>query len=81
MADTDIQDRIGELIEQEHRLREQVVQGALPPGEESERLRDVEARLDQCWDLLRQRRAQREFDADPDEAAARPAREVENYRQ
>lgn len=81
MVDTDIQGRIGELIEEEHRLREQVVQGELPPGEESERLRDVEARLDQCWDLLRARRAQREFGADPDEAATRPAREVENYRQ
>lgn len=42
MADTDIQDRIGELIEEEHQLREQVVQGELSPGEESERLRNVE---------------------------------------
>ncbi|MFP5070257.1 DUF2630 family protein [Pseudonocardia nantongensis] len=81
MTDTDIQNRIGELIGEEHQLREQVVRGELSPGEESERLREVEARLDQCWDLLRQRRARREFHADPDEAAARPVREVENYRQ
>ena len=81
MTDTDIQHRIGELIKQEHQLRTQVVQGELSPGEESERLRDVEARLDQCWDLLRQRRARRGFHAAPDEAKARPVREVENYRQ
>ena len=37
--------------------------------------------LDQCYDLLRQRQARREFGQDPDEAEARPAEIVENYRQ
>jgi hypothetical protein len=37
--------------------------------------------LDQCWDLLRQRRALREFGKDPDEAKVRPAKIVENYEQ
>jgi hypothetical protein len=37
--------------------------------------------LDQCWDLLRQRRARREFGLDPDGASARAADTVENYKQ
>jgi hypothetical protein len=37
--------------------------------------------LDRCWDLLRQRRAKREFDQNPDDAEARDAGTVENYRQ
>jgi hypothetical protein len=45
------------------------------------RLRRVEVELDQCWDLLRQRRALREFDKDPAQAAVRPASVVENYEQ
>jgi hypothetical protein len=49
--------------------------------EESERLRTIEVSLDQCWDLLRQRRARRNAGQDPDEAAARSAPVVENYQQ
>ena len=49
--------------------------------EESEKLRTIEVALDQCWDLLRQRRARRNAGQDPDEAAARPAPVVENYQQ
>jgi hypothetical protein len=41
----------------------------------------VEVELDQCWDLLRQRRAKEEFDQDPDDAEARSAGTVENYEQ
>src|SRR5882724_3887053 len=41
----------------------------------------VKEELDQCWDLLRQRRALREFGRDPDEAKVRPAKIVENYEQ
>ncbi len=37
--------------------------------------------LDQCWDLLRQRRAAREFGTDPNAAQARPVPEVEGYLQ
>ena len=37
--------------------------------------------LDQCWDLLRQRRALREFGRDPDQAKVRPPKVVENYEQ
>ena len=44
------------------------------------RLTTINVELDQCWDLLRQRRALREFGRDPDEAEVRPAKVVENYR-
>lgn len=45
------------------------------------RLEKLQVELDQCWDLLRQRRARREFDQDPDKAAVRPASVVERYEQ
>jgi hypothetical protein len=45
------------------------------------RLEDLKVQLDQCWDLLRQRRALREFGKDPDEAEVRPASVVEKYEQ
>jgi hypothetical protein len=45
------------------------------------RLEDLKVQLDQCWDLLRQRRALREFGKDPDEAAVRPPSVVEKYEQ
>lgn len=45
------------------------------------RLERIEIRLDQCWDLLRQRRAAREFGGDPDGAGVRPADTVEGYKQ
>jgi Protein of unknown function (DUF2630) len=44
------------------------------------RLTTINVELDQCWDLLRQRRALREFGRDPDEADVRPADVVENYK-
>lgn len=45
------------------------------------RLEQLKIELDQCWDLLRQRRALREFGEDPDKAKVRPAKIVENYEQ
>lgn len=49
--------------------------------DDQKRLNDLKVELDQCWDLLRQRRALREFGEDPDEAKVRPAKVVENYEQ
>jgi hypothetical protein len=48
--------------------------------EENQRLRTIEVELDQCWDLLRQRRARREFGEDPGAAQVRDAKVVESYR-
>ena len=81
MDDKEILARIGELIQTEHTLREQLTSGQLSGKQEREQLRAAEEALDQCWDLLRQRRARREFGENPDEAMARPVSEVEGYQQ
>ena len=81
MNDKDILGRIDELIQTEHDLRAKLAAGELSGTEERSRLREAEESLDQCWDLLRQRRARREFGEDPGESAARPAGEVEGYMQ
>jgi Protein of unknown function (DUF2630) len=81
MDDKEILTHIDELIETEHKLREQLAAGQLNALDERDRLRAAEEALDQCWDLLRQRRARREFGENPDAAAARPVREVEGYQQ
>jgi Protein of unknown function (DUF2630) len=79
MDDKEILAQIGDLIRTEHKLREQLVAGQLSSDEERTQLRSTEEALDQCWDLLRQRRARREFGENPNEAAARPVGEVEGY--
>ncbi|MFF0475110.1 DUF2630 family protein [Streptomyces sp. NPDC004284] len=79
MDNEEILDDIGTLVEEERTLRRRAGTGGLSP-EERTRLADLEVRLDQCWDLLRQRRAKAEFGEDPDTAALRPATEVESYR-
>jgi hypothetical protein len=81
MDDKQILVNIDELIKTEHELRAKVAAGELSSQEERAQLRSVEEALDQCWDLLRQRRARREFGENPEEAAARPAPEVEGYLQ
>ncbi|MGD0374347.1 MAG: DUF2630 family protein [Streptosporangiaceae bacterium] len=81
MDDKEILGQINELIKTEHELREKLTAGQLSEGEEQARLQTAEEALDQCWDLLRQRRARREFGEDPEQAAARPAQEVEGYLQ
>jgi len=81
MNDTEIMAHINELIATEHKLREQFAAGKLTSAQEREQLRSAEEALDQCWDLLRQRRARREFGENPNDAAARPVSEVESYQQ
>jgi hypothetical protein len=81
MEDTNVLAQINALVHEEHTLREQAQQGQIDDETEHERLRELEVQLDQCWDLLRQRRARREFGEDPEGAQVRPAGEVEGYRQ
>jgi len=81
MDDKQILTHINELIETEHKLRQQLANGELSSTEEHQQLRSTEEALDQCWDLLRQRRARKEFGESPDGAAARPVNEVEHYQQ
>jgi hypothetical protein len=73
--DRETLERIHALVEEEHKLRS----SGTPPSHE--RLVELEVMLDQCWDLLRQRRAKRQYGADPDEAQVRSADVVEHYQQ
>ena len=75
MSDRTILDHIGSLIEEEHRLKNDPA----APADAHARIRQLEEQLDQCWDLLRQRRAKREFGGDPDEAQVRDVKTVEGY--
>ena len=75
--DRSVLGHINELIEEEEHLY-----GQQELKEEDQvRLSALKVELDQCWDLLRQRRALREFGKNPDEAKVRSAEIVENYEQ
>jgi hypothetical protein len=78
MDDKDILARVGGLVAEERVLRDRATGQGLS-AEERSRLDGLEVQLDQCWDLLRQRRARSEYGGDPDEAALRSPREVEGY--
>jgi hypothetical protein len=71
--------RIDELVAEEHELRTKHATGDIADGDEQARLSKLEVELDQCWDLLRQRRAKREFGDNPEDAQARSADVVEGY--
>jgi hypothetical protein len=79
MDDAGLLEQINALVHEEHTLREQLQAGTIESDEEHARLRDLEVQLDQCWDLLRQRRARRQYGEDPEAAQVRPAGEVEGY--
>ncbi len=78
-TDEDTLARIHDLVAEEKALRDQLLHGDITESEEHTRLRHVETQLDQCWDLLRQRRALRETGGDPREASVRPPDQVEGY--
>jgi hypothetical protein len=67
-------ERIKSLVDEEHALRQQ---GTPDPA----RLQHIEEQLDQCWDLLRQRDARREYNQSPELAKARDVPTVEKYLQ
>jgi len=71
--------RIDELVAEEHELRTKHAAGEIDDDDEKARLSKLEVELDQCWDLLRQRRAKREYGEDPESAEARSADVVEGY--
>lgn len=80
MDDNSILQRIGELTDEELELEELHSNAALPK-DRLNRLRSIETELDQCWDLLRQRRARRSAGLNPDTATVRPEDMVERYLQ
>ena len=75
--DQSVLSHIDGLVKEEERLYSQ---GKLSVDDRT-RLDALKVQLDQCWDLLRQRRALREFGEDPNKAKARPSNIVENYEQ
>jgi hypothetical protein len=77
MDEKDILSQISGLVAEEHELRE----GTDHTDTQRARMSELEGHLDQLWDLLRQRRAKRQYGEDPDEAGARPEPEVERYLQ
>jgi hypothetical protein len=75
-TDQTVLKHIEELVAEEKTL---YAKGAVS-DEEKQQLNQINVELDRCWDLLRQRRALREFGRNPDDAEVRPSRTVENYR-
>jgi len=80
MDDAEIVERIRELADREHEL-ERAHEGKGLSKDDLAQLHATEVALDQCWDLLRQRRARRNAGQDPDEARVRPEDVVERYQQ
>jgi Protein of unknown function (DUF2630) len=80
MDDPQIHGTIEQLVAQEHELWERESAGTASEADR-QRLQQLEVSLDQCWDLLRQRRALREAGRDPDAAEARRPEVVESYEQ
>ena len=80
MAEDGVMEAIQQLAHEEHSLLELEGRGEIS-ADDHKRLRAIELQLDQCWDLLRQRRARERVGLDPSEARARDAETVEHYEQ
>ena len=80
MEDAQIHNNIEQLVHEEHDLWERESAGSAT-DDDRRRLDALKVSLDQCWDLLRQRRALREANLDPDAADVRPSEVVERYQQ
>ena len=78
MDDQDVLNQINKLADEEHALYERESAGSSSDADR-DRLQRIAVTLDQCWDLLRQRRARREFGGDAGEAQARDVKTVEGY--
>jgi hypothetical protein len=80
MSDDRVHTTIEQLVSEEHELWQRESRGESSDSDRR-RIAEIKVQLDQCWDLLRQRRARREFAENPDEASARPTDTVEHYLQ
>jgi len=79
--DDEVLGRINELVDEERALEAKASPGVPLSADDEARLGAGEIGLDQCWDLLRQRRARRNAGLNPDDATVRPASTVEGYQQ
>jgi hypothetical protein len=80
LDDPQIHDAIDRMVAEEHQLWEREAAGEASDSDRQQ-LETLRVSLDQCWDLLRQRRARRDAGQDPEGADVRPARVVEGYEQ
>jgi hypothetical protein len=80
MDDPQIHGKIEQLVAEEHELWERESTGNASE-DDRQRLRELRVSLDQCWDVLRQRRALRDAGRDPDAAGVRRPETVEHYEQ
>lgn len=80
MEESQVLGRIQELVDIEHKLWQKEAEGTAT-AEDRRQLKEVEVKLDQCWDLMRQRRALKRAGRDPDQASPRPPEIVETYEQ
>ena len=78
MDDSQIHGSIENLVAEEHELWNRESNGTAS-DDDRRRLEQIRVSLDQCWDLLRQRRAKLQYGENPDEAEPRPVKQVENY--
>ena len=78
MDDQEVIERINQLANEEHELFGKESRGEAS-GADQQRLQRLEISLDQCWDLLHQRRARRAAGFDPDQATVRDERTVDGY--
>ena len=81
MADEQISDRIEALVKEEHDLLHRAESEHGLEDTDHARMQQVQVELDQCWDLLRQRRARRSAGQDPDDSSLRTPDTVERYLQ
>ena len=79
--DKEVIGRIDQLVEEEHRLRSHASSEGTISDKDRKRLHELEVGLDQCWDLLRQRRARKHAGQDPADVVVREEGVVEGYQQ
>ena len=77
--DRTIRHHISDLVDEERELRKALSRHEIDADDEHARLKAIETELDQCWDLLRQRDARREFGGSADDVQVRPPHVVEGY--
>lgn len=80
MTDSELLHHITQLVDEEHELMQQS-EGIGLDDEKHKRMKELEVSLDQCWDLLRQRRARRHAGLSPDDVQIRDPEIVEHYQQ
>ncbi|MFF0296619.1 DUF2630 family protein [Kitasatospora sp. NPDC004614] len=78
-TDRRILDRISAMVDAERKLRAALSEGRIDQSTEQRELKDLEEQLDQCWDLLRQRRARTDAGDDPNQVGVRSVEEIERY--